>query len=149
MLNSLQTLPPNLSVVMLKCIKNISMNSNTLDVLQTASAIHTLVQVLGDRAGPYATDVCNHVLTTLFNLCRINKSRQEEAAQAGIIPHLQHIAESSSPLKQFALPILCDLAHAGRACRNILWNNDCLPVYLRLFKDPYWQVTAMDAVLVW
>ncbi|KAG0053475.1 hypothetical protein BGZ83_001019 [Gryganskiella cystojenkinii] len=149
MLNSLQTLPPNLSVMMLKCIKNISMNSNTLDVLQTASAIHTLVQVLGERAGPHATDVCNHVLTTLFNLCRINKSRQEEAAQAGIIPHLQHIAESSSPLKQFALPILCDLAHAGRACRNILWNNDCLPVYLRLFKDPYWQVNAMDAVLVW
>ncbi|KAF8927230.1 hypothetical protein BGZ58_010548 [Dissophora ornata] len=94
-------------------------------------------------------DVCNHVLTTLFNLCRINKSRQEEAAMAGIIPHLQQIAESSSPLKQFALPILCDMAHAGRACRNILWNNDCLPVYLRLFKDPYWQVNAMDAVLVW
>ncbi|KAF9917948.1 hypothetical protein BX616_010774 [Lobosporangium transversale] len=94
-------------------------------------------------------DVCNHVLTTLFNMCRINKSRQEEAAQAGIIPHLQQIAESSSPLKQFALPILCDMAHAGRACRNILWHNDCLPVYLRLFKDPYWQVNAIDAVLVW
>ena len=55
MLNSLQTLPPGLAVVMLKCIKNISMNSNTLDVLQTASAIHTLVQVLGERAGPHAT----------------------------------------------------------------------------------------------
>ncbi|KAI9237137.1 MAG: hypothetical protein BYD32DRAFT_443559 [Podila humilis] len=149
MLNSLQSLPANLCVMMLKCIKNISMNSNTLDVLQNASAIHTLVQVLGERTGQFATDICNHVLTTLFNLCRINKSRQEEAAQAGIIPHLQYIAESTSPLKQFALPILCDLAHAGRACRNILWNNDCLPVYLRLFKDPYWQVNAMDAVLVW
>jgi hypothetical protein len=88
-------------------------------------------------------------LTTLFNLCRINKARQEEAAQAGLIPHLQQIAESSSPLKQFALPILCDMAHAGRACRNSLWHNDCLPVYLRLFKDPHWQVNAMDAVLVW
>ncbi|KAF9189540.1 hypothetical protein BGZ51_005613 [Haplosporangium sp. Z 767] len=149
MLDSLQNLPAHLCVMMLKCIKNISMNSNTLDVLQNASAIHTLVHVLGERTGPIATDVSNHVLTTLFNLCRINKARQEEAAQAGIIPHLQQIAESSSPLKQFALPILCDMAHAGRACRNILWNNDCLPVYLRLFKDPYWQVNAMDAVLVW
>ncbi|KAG0263128.1 hypothetical protein BG011_009230 [Mortierella polycephala] len=149
MLDSLQHLPAHLCVMMLKCIKNISMNSNTLDVLQNASAIHTLVHVLGERTGPIATDVSNHVLTTLFNLCRINKARQEEAAQAGIIPHLQQIAESSSPLKQFALPILCDMAHAGRACRNILWNNDCLPVYLRLFKDPYWQVNAMDAVLVW
>ncbi|KAF9152571.1 hypothetical protein BG015_005058 [Linnemannia schmuckeri] len=153
MLSSLQNLTPSLCVMMLKCIKNISMNSNTLDVLQNASAINTLVQVLGERTGSFDTrayqDVCNHVLTTLFNLCRINKARQEEAAQAGLIPHLQQIAESSSPLKQFALPILCDMAHAGRACRNSLWHNDCLPVYLRLFKDPHWQVNAMDAVLVW
>ncbi|KAF9291878.1 hypothetical protein BGZ88_006675 [Linnemannia elongata] len=153
MLSSLQNLTPSLCVMMLKCIKNISMNSNTLDVLQNASAINTLVQVLGERTNTFDTreyqDVCNHVLTTLFNLCRINKARQEEAAQAGLIPHLQQIAESSSPLKQFALPILCDMAHAGRACRNSLWHNDCLPVYLRLFKDPHWQVNAMDAVLVW
>ncbi|KAF9938797.1 hypothetical protein BGZ67_010347 [Mortierella alpina] len=149
MLDSLQNLPPHLCVAMLKCIRNISMNSNTLDVLQNANAIRTLVKVLGERTGSIATDVCNHVFTTLFNLCRINKSRQEEAAQAGLIPHLQQIAESTSPLKQFALPILCDMAHAGRACRNALWNNDVLPVYLRLFKDPYWQVNAMDAVHVW
>ncbi|KAF9130062.1 hypothetical protein BGW39_003512 [Mortierella sp. 14UC] len=153
MLSSLQNLTPALCVMMLKCIKNISMNSNTLDVLQNASAINTLVQVLGERTGYFDTrlyqDVCNHVLTTLFNLCRINKTRQEEAAQAGLIPHLQQFAESSSPLKQFAVPILCDMAHAGRACRNSLWHNDCLPVYLRLFKDPHWQVNAMDAVLVW
>ncbi|KAG0280987.1 hypothetical protein BGZ96_001333 [Linnemannia gamsii] len=153
MLSSLQNLTPSLCIMMLKCIKNISMNSNTLDVLQNASAINTLVQVLGERTSSFDTrayqDVCNHVLTTLFNLCRLNKARQEEAAQAGLIPHLQQIAESSSPLKQFALPILCDMAHAGRACRNSLWHNDCLPVYLRLFKDPHWQVNAMDAVLVW
>ncbi|KAF9921189.1 hypothetical protein FBU30_008814 [Linnemannia zychae] len=153
MLTSLQNLPPNLCVMMLKCIKNISMNSNTLDVLQNASAISTLVHVLNERASTFDArsyqDVCNHILTTLFNLCRINKARQEEAAQAGLIPHLQQIAESTSPLKQFALPILCDMAHAGRACRNSLWHNDCLPVYLRLFKDPNWQVNAMDAVHVW
>ncbi|KAF9117186.1 hypothetical protein BGX27_000035 [Mortierella sp. AM989] len=149
MLNSLQSLPPNLCVMMLKCIKNVSLNFNTLDELQNASAIHTLVQVLGEHTGSSATDVRNHVLTTLFNLCRINKSRQEEAAQAGIIPYLQQIAESTSPLKQFALPILCEMAHAGRACRNILWNNDCLLSYLRILKDPYWQLNAMDAIHVW
>lgn len=55
MLDSLQRLSPKLAVVMLKCIKNISMNSNTLDVLQTAGAIHTLVKVLGDRKEPFAT----------------------------------------------------------------------------------------------
>ncbi|KAG0229437.1 hypothetical protein BGW42_001592 [Actinomortierella wolfii] len=149
MLDSLQDLPTKHCVTMLKCIKNISMNSNTLDVLQNANAIKTLTIVLSQREGPSANDICNHVLTTLFNLCRVNKSRQEEAARAGIVPHLQQIAESTSPLKQFALPMLCDLTHAGKACRNILWDSDCLQVYLRLLKDPYWQVNAIDAILVW
>ncbi|KAF9432106.1 hypothetical protein BGZ76_011255, partial [Entomortierella beljakovae] len=149
MLNSLQSLPPHLCVMMLKCIKNISMNSNTLDELQISSSIHTLVEFLSDYTGPFTQDVNNHILTTLFNLCRINKSRQEEAAQAGVIPILQQMAESNSPLKQFALPILCDMAHAGRVCRSILWTNDTLPCYIRIFKDPYWQVNAMDAVHVW
>ena len=28
-------------------------------------------------------------MSTLYNLCRINKTRQEQAAQAGIVPHLK------------------------------------------------------------
>lgn len=55
MLSSLQNLTPSLCVMMLKCIKNISMNSNTLDVLQNASAINTLVQVLGERTNTFDT----------------------------------------------------------------------------------------------
>lgn len=55
MLNSLQSLPVNLCVMMLKCIRNISMSTKALDVLHHASAIHTLVQVLGERTGPFAT----------------------------------------------------------------------------------------------
>ena len=55
MLSSLQNLTPSLCVMMLKCIKNISMNSNTLDVLQNASAINTLVQVLGERTSSFDT----------------------------------------------------------------------------------------------
>ncbi|KAF9580666.1 hypothetical protein BGW38_002598 [Lunasporangiospora selenospora] len=154
-----QDLPLPLKVVMLKCIKNISMNSNTLDVLQNASAIHTLVKVLEDYvegaslcqdvSKDISKEITNYVLTTLFNLCRINKARQEEAALAGIIPHLKQLAESNSPLKQLALPILCDMAHAGRVCRNILWSDGCLQAYVGLFKDNYWQVNAMDSVLIW
>lgn len=55
MLSSLQNLTPSLCIMMLKCIKNISMNSNTLDVLQNASAINTLVQVLGERTSSFDT----------------------------------------------------------------------------------------------
>lgn len=91
----------------------------------------------------------NHIFQTCYNLCRINKTRQEEAAQAGILPCLKRIIEISSPLKQFALPILCDLASAGKSCRTLLWQHDGLGMYLKLLEDPYFQVSALESILSW
>ncbi|KAG8900604.1 hypothetical protein FRB99_005949, partial [Tulasnella sp. 403] len=73
----------------------------------------------------------------------------EEAAQAGIIPLLKRVIEASSPLKQFALPILCDLASAGKSCRSLLWQHDILNLYLRLLSDQYFQVTALESIYLW
>lgn len=85
----------------------------------------------------------------MYNLCRLSKSRQEEAALNGIIPLLQRIVSTERPLKEFALPILCDMAHSGKVCRKILWQNKGLQFYISLLSDPYWQVTALDAIFVW
>lgn len=93
--------------------------------------------------------MANHIFQTCYNLCRLNKSRQEEAAQAGIIPNLKRVIESGSPLKQFAQPILCDLASATKSCRNLLWQHDGLNMYLHLLTDPYFQVSALEAILSW
>jgi len=93
--------------------------------------------------------MANHIFQTCYNLCRLNKSRQEEAAQAGIIPCLKRVIETSSPLKQFALPILCDLASAGKSCRVLLWQQDGFVLYMKLLEDPYFQVSALEAVLSW
>lgn len=98
---------------------------------------------------PHAQEISNHIFQTCFNLCRLNKSRQEEAAQAGIIPSLKRVIETSSPLKQFALPILCDLASAGKSSRALLWKHDGLAMYLKLLQDPYFQVSALEAILAW
>ena len=152
---------------MLKAVKHLSMNANLLEVLQNANAIEILVKILDEQSsGPYGTvcwrnilpagcahsvlqEMSNHIFQTCYNLCRLNKSRQEEAAQAGIIPSLKRVIESSSPLKQFALPILCDLASAGKSCRHLLWQHDGLSMYLRLLEDPYFQVSALEAILSW
>lgn len=67
----------------------------------------------------------------------------------GIIPVLQNIVKTDRPLKEFALPILCDMAHSGKRCRRLLWQNDGLEFYISLLSDPYWQVTALDAIFVW
>ncbi|KAF8558280.1 kinase-like protein [Imleria badia] len=137
-------------VQMLKAVKHLSMNPNLLEVLQNANAIEILIKLLDeDRAGPHSTEISNHIFQTCYNLCRLNKSRQEEAAQAGIIPCLKRVIETSSPLKQFALPILCDLASAGKSCRNLLWQHNGLCLYLKLLEDPYFQVSSLEAILSW
>lgn len=88
------------------------------------------------------------VLNALFNLCKINKRRQEQAAENGIIPHLMHFIESNSPLKQYALPLLCDMAHASRNSREQLRAHGGLDVYLSLLEDELWSVTALDSIAV-
>lgn len=59
-----------------------------------------------------------------------------------------HFIESNSPLKQYALPLLCDMAHASRNSREQLRAHGGLDVYLSLLEDELWSVTALDSIAV-
>ncbi|KAG5635281.1 hypothetical protein H0H81_011829 [Sphagnurus paluster] len=148
LLRACELLEPECLVQMLKAVKHLSMNATLLDVLQNANAIEILIRILDEQSsGPHSTEMSNHIFQTCYNLCRLNKTRQEEAAQAGILPCLKRVIETSSPLKQFALPILCDLASAGKSCRTFLWQHDGFSMYLKLLEDPYFQVSALESIL--
>lgn len=150
LLRACELLEPDCLVQMLKAVKHLSMNATLLDVLQNANALEVLIRILDEQSsGPHGTEMSNHIFQTCYNLCRLNKTRQEEAAQAGLIPCLKRVIETSSPLKQFALPILCDLASAGKSCRTLLWQHDGLTMYLKLLEDPYFQVSALESILSW
>ncbi|KZV66238.1 hypothetical protein PENSPDRAFT_755870 [Peniophora sp. CONT] len=150
LLRACELLEPEYLVQMLKAIKHLSMNAMLLEVLQNANAIEILTRILDEQSsGPHSTEMSNHIFQALYNLCRLNKGRQEEAAQAGIIPCLIRIVQSASPLKQLALPILCDLASAGKSCRTLLWQHGGLGLYIELLTDPYFQVSALESVLAW
>jgi hypothetical protein len=141
---------PNHQITMLKFIKNLSMLSTTLDSLQNSNAIDVLTDLLRSKSKEsHFTEISNQVLNTIYNLCRLNKSRQEDAALNGIIPVLQRIIKTERPLKEFALPVLCDMAQSGKVGRRELWRNKGLPFYISLLADPYWQVTALDAIFIW
>lgn len=149
-LRSASSLDPESLTLMLKIVKNLSMSPAILDEMQNANTIEILTNILAKHhSGPHGTEMSNQVLNTMYNLCRLSKSRQEEAAQAGIIPQLLRVARTNSPLRQFALPILCDFAHAGKATRKMFWQHRGLHFYLKLLEDPYWQVSALESVLVW
>ena len=149
-LKELKRMSPNHQITMLKFIKNLSMLSTTLDSLQNSNAIDVLTDLLRNSSKePHSREVSNQILNTIYNLCRLNKSRQEDAALNGIIPVLQRIIKTKGPLKEFALPVLCDMAHSGKVGRRELWRNKGLAFYISLLADEYWQVTALDAIFIW
>lgn len=89
------------------------------------------------------------VLSSLFNLCKTSKKRQEQAAENGIIPHLMHFISSNSPLKEkYALPLLCDMAQASTNSREQLRAHGGLDVFLNLLEDPIWSATSLDSIAV-
>jgi hypothetical protein len=141
---------PQHQITMLKFIKNISMLATTHESLQNSNAIEVLTDLLGSSVElPQFREISNNVLHILFNLCRLSRTRQEDAALNGLIPLLQRVVKTERPLKELALPILCDMAHCGYVGRKVLWQNKGLQFYISLLADKYWQVTALDAILVW
>ncbi|SLM40936.1 cell division control protein 15 cdc15 [Lasallia pustulata] len=149
-LKELRRMSPTHQITMLKFIKNLSMLSTTLDSLQNSNAIDVLTELLRtSMKESHFREISNQVLNTIYNMCRLNKLRQEDAALNGIIPILLRILKTERPLKEFALPILCDMAHSGKVGRRELWRNKGLPFYISLLADPYWQVTALDAIFIW
>ncbi|KAJ2895400.1 hypothetical protein MKZ38_006608 [Zalerion maritima] len=151
-MKDLRRMSPQHQITMLKFIKNLSMLSTTLEALHSADAIEFLTDLLSyymKKGHNLFREVSNQVLNTMFNLCRLSKERQEDAAVNGIIPLLMKIMKTDRPPKEFALPILCDMAHSGSKGRRYLWQNKGLDFYITLLSDQYWQVSALDAIFVW
>jgi len=142
---------PELLLKVLRTIKHLCMGEAAyMDELQRAKAIpHLIVLLRLQRGGPHFAEMRNQCVNALYLLCRINRSRQEAAAIDGALPILQEIIEQGSPLKQFALPIMCDIAKASKRARAELKQHNGVQFYLGLLSTSYWQESALDALLVW
>ena len=134
-------------VLLVKAIRNLSMDDRTLDGLEAAGVIHKLVPLLALAGAP---EVPNQVLMCMHYMCKIKTSRQEALAQAGIVPYLQKLVVSDHPLKQFALPMIKSLALCSKYTRYELKKFGGVEFFLRLLDTlPYWQVSALDAIVAW
>lgn len=142
---TLPTLPHEALNLLLKSIRCISMDPNTLDLLEAAGAIPALITFL-DSQYP---DVQNQVLLCMYYLSTIKASRQEQAARSGIIPHLQRFIRANHPLKQFALPIIFQLAKTSKRTRMELKKHSGVLFFLDLLEESYWKTHAIDALAVW
>jgi hypothetical protein len=125
------------------------MSSITLEPLSTAGTIKILVPYMGRREGKLMMETHQQLFSALYNLCRLNPGRQLVAAKAGIIPHLQWVVQENHSLKQFALPILFEMARSKKI-RDIMKPKDGVTFFLGLLKQQYpWQVQAMDCLAIW
>ena len=131
---------------LLRVVKNLSMEPSVLGDLERVGVIQIVVPLLN---GPISDRCKIYVLPIIFNLCRLNKRRQDIAVLHGIIPHLQTLIIENSHLRQFALPVFCDLARASPTTRMKLWENDSLDLYVRLLRDDYWQTHILNSIAIW
>eukprot|EP00164_Ancoracysta_twista_P003180 GFYU01004243.1.p1 GENE.GFYU01004243.1~~GFYU01004243.1.p1 ORF type:complete len:1033 (+),score=320.77 GFYU01004243.1:301-3399(+) len=146
----LDQLPKPILAKVLKAIKQLSNDPDTLDALQRAGCIPKLVAYLSMPSGQHTNDIRNQTFHALFNLCKVHKPRQELAAVSGIIPHCQSFIKDNSLLRQFALQIFCDLARASRRSRSELSKYNAVESYLQMLKLPaYWQHKALDSLAHW
>eukprot|EP00271_Cylindrocystis_brebissonii_P002575 TRINITY_DN13293_c1_g4_i4.p1 TRINITY_DN13293_c1_g4~~TRINITY_DN13293_c1_g4_i4.p1 ORF type:complete len:380 (-),score=67.93 TRINITY_DN13293_c1_g4_i4:1129-2268(-) len=148
LLDLLDMLNPTVQVQVLACIKQVAMDTNCLDALQRADTIKRLVPFLAVRPGGLGRDMLTQAICALYYLCRVNKRRQELAAEAGVIPPLIHLVALHSPLQQFALPLLCDMAHTSRTTREMLRQQGGVELYLGLLQDSAFGVTALESLAV-
>ncbi|KAJ8105620.1 hypothetical protein OPT61_g10065 [Boeremia exigua] len=164
-LKDLRKMAPPHQITMLKFIKNLSSLSSTHEALQNSNAIDILIELLkvtrqsgskssSNRTGndsnrSFQREISNQILNTMYNLCRHNKSRQEEAALSDIIPLLKDVVNDGGPLKEFALPVLLEMVNSGKVSRKMLWDAKGLAFYVSLLGDVNWAVTALDAIFVW
>lgn len=140
-LRALPSLPHDVLHLVLKSVRNISMESTTLDLLESAGAIPALVPLL---SSPYA-DVQNQVLLSMYYLSTINTNRQEQAARAGIIPHLQRFIRANHPLKQFALPIIFQVGARVRRRPRRWLHGACARSWRRHRRARVWNSKSTTA----
>ncbi|KAF2833574.1 Pkinase-domain-containing protein [Ophiobolus disseminans] len=167
-LKDLRKMSPPHQITMLKFIKNLSSLSSTHEPLQNSNAIDILIELLKStrqkdavtrntnrsasdpiRLPPFHREISNQILNTMYNLCRHDKGRQEEAALSDIIPLLKEVVQEGGPLKEFALPVLLEMVNSGKVARKMLWDAKGLAFYVSLLGDRNWAVTALDAIFVW
>jgi hypothetical protein len=125
-----------------------------MEPLQLAGACRILVPLISGVARAqgmkqYSREVQSQAMFTLYNLCKVNKERQEQAARAGLVPHAQVLASTDGPLRQLAVPLLCDLAHAGRDARAELWRHGAVKTFIQLLEHGYWHSIALNALATW
>lgn len=150
--------PESAAQSILCCIRDLSRDPQTHRALQSATAIDTLVEYLSVDTNPGADTKARHlIISSLHNLCIVSPSRQELAAKAGLVPHLQrYIRSQDINLRSLCIDMYSGLACAGPLTRVELSKHSGVDFYVELLvllsvpgTVRKWQARVLQSVSEW
>jgi len=130
---------------LLRTFLHLSMEPTNLDHFAAHGAVEAMVQLLAEVEVP---ETYGTLLQITFYLCRLSRPRILAAANAGLVPHLQKAVEKKRHAKQFAVPILCEMAYI-KGAREELWKHHVAEFYVELLHDTVWRHLALASLQVW
>lgn len=152
-------LVPEAAALSILCsVRDLSRDPQTHAELQSASAIETLVEYLSVENDTMAGTKAKHfIISSLHNLCIVSPGRQEKAAQAGLVPHLQrYIRSQDVNLKSLCTDMYSGLACAGPLTRVELSKHNGVEFYIELLvllSAPgtvrKWQARVLQSLSEW
>lgn len=152
-------LVPEAAALSILCsVRDLSRDPQTHEELQSASAIETLVEHLSiDNNSMAGTKAKHFIISSLHNLCIVSPGRQEAAAQAGLVPHLQrYIRSQDVNLKSLCIDMYSGFACAGPLTRTELSKHRGVDFYidlLILLSAPgtvrKWQARVLQSLSEW
>lgn len=154
---------------LLHTVRNLSMHINARSALEAAGFIPVLIRFLrrtdefseeekgnvtkyvDERENVTLTKIHNQVLNTMLNICNMDYANHEKVALAGIVPSLMWFIEEGSVhfLKELSLKLFLAMPHSSGRVRELLWECDAFPVYMRLLQDGSWYVDVLQCLLKW
>lgn len=150
---------PEAAVLSILCsVRDLSRDPQTHFELQSASTIEKLVQYLSVAMMNGADTKARHfIISSLHNLCIVSPSRQEAAAKAGLVPHLQlYIRSQDINLRSLCIDMYSGLACSGPLARVELSKQNGVDFYVELLvmlsvpgTVRKWQARVLQSLSEW
>lgn len=151
-----ESAPKQAVLSILCCIRDLSRDPQTHHALQMARTIQTLVGYLSQTRSRESSSE-QFIISSLHNLCIVSTVRQEIAARAGVLPHLQRYIKSKDiNVGSLCIDMFSGLGCAGHATRVELAKEQGVDFYVYLMVTlcgprtvRKWQARVLQSMAEW
>lgn len=153
MMSLIPDLPVDALALVLKTLSQMAVDCAVLSELLAhgqvpETTMRNLVCLLDTHKGQ-RRDIVSSSFQTIYYLSAFDTRQQEQAAMAGVIPHIQSTIIARDQLKVFAIPILFRIAKSTSIARKLLAENQGIQLLCDLLDEPSNCTQSLDALADW